>query len=163
MQARLVKNEQGDLILLCANGEIRCFPGKAVIGKLLFHFKTINVLDDDLLGREDAEKWNTEYPEMSSYPGETMAYVTDAFHLVIVDFSPSKIMFEVSSPSLDDLLTVSEYANLHNKSVEQVKVFCRTGRIPGAKKIGRDWVIPSDTPYPLDNRVASGRYVNNKK
>ena len=143
--------------------EIRCIPGKAEIGQLLYHFKTINVLDNGLLGREDAEKWDAEYPEMSSFPGETMAYVTDAFHLVIVDFSPFKILFEVSAPTLDDLLTVPEYAELYNKSVEQVKVFCRTGRIPGAKKLGRDWVIPRDTPYPVDNRVAGGKYVSKSR
>lgn len=116
-----------------------------------------------MLGNPDAEKWNLEYPEMSAYPGETVAYVTDAFHLVIVDFSPFTVLFEASNTTLDDLLTVSEYAQLYNKSVEQVKVFCRHGRIPGAKKIGRDWVIPSDAPYPIDNRVASGRYVHKNK
>lgn len=142
--------------------ETRCVPGKAEIGRLLFHFKTINVLDDDLLGRADSEKWDSEYPEMSSYPGETIAYVTDALHLVIVDFRPFNVLFEASNAALDNLLTVAEYAQLYNKSVEQVKVFCRTGRIPEAKKIGRDWVIPSDAPYPVDNRVASGRYLHKK-
>ena len=142
---------------------IRCIPGKAEIGQLLFHFKTINVLDNDLLGRADCDKWNEEYPEMSAYPGETMAYVTDAFQLVIIDFKPFTIMFEESKTSLDDLLTVPEYAQRYKKSVEQVKVFCRTGRIPGAKKLGRDWVIPYDAPYPLDNRVGSGKYVHKTK
>lgn len=145
----------------CVQTETRCIPGKAEIGKLLFHFKTINVLDDSLLGNPDSEKWNDEFPEMVSVPGETIAYVTDAFHLVIVDFSPFKVLFdEIRTPTLDDLLTVAEYAQLYNKSVEQVKVLCRKGRIPGAKKIGRDWVIPNDTPYPADNRVAAGKYLN---
>lgn len=148
----------------CVQMEIRCIPGKAEIGKLLFHFKTINVLDDSLLGNNNSEKWNVEFPEMFSVPGETIAYVTDAFHMVIVDFTPFKILFEeVSSPTIDDLLTVADYAQLYNKSVEQVKVLCRKGRIPGAKKIGRDWVIPKDTPYPTDNRVAAGRYLHKNK
>lgn len=143
--------------------ETRCLPGKAEIGQLLFHFKTINVLDNDVLGREDSDKWNVEYPEMSAFPGETMAYVTDAFQLVIIDFNPFKILFEENRITLDDVLTVPEYAQRYNKSVEQVKVFCRTGRIPGAKKIGRDWVIPYDAPYPSDNRVSAGKYLHKFK
>ena len=143
--------------------ETRCIPGKAEIGRLLFHFKTINVLDDSLLGNPNSEKWSDEYPEMVSYPGETMAYVTDSFQLVIVDFRPFKVLFdEVKAPTIDDLLTVAEYAQLYNKSVEQVKVLCRKGRIVGAKKLGRDWVIPQDTPYPSDNRVYAGKYLHGK-
>lgn len=162
MQARLLEDNDG-LKLLLSNGFIM-IPQKTDIRALLFNFKLINkgVEDGNF---QECEKWDSGYPEMSSYPGETVAYVTDALHLVIVNFKPFHSLFETSNTvnsTLDNLLTVAEYARLYNKSMEQIKVFCRTGRIPEAKKIGRDWVIPSDAPYPVDNRVSYGKYIINK-
>ena len=51
-----------------------------------------------------------------------------------------------------ELITAKEYAKKNGRSVEQIKVYCRNGRIPGAYKHERDWVIPSSAPYPEDRR-----------
>ena len=97
--------------------------------------------------------WNNEYPDIQSVPGETFAYITDAFELVIINPVPFIPLFDDVHFSVEDMETASDYANRHHKSVEQIKVFCRAGRIRGATKIGRDWVIPKDTPYPFDHRT----------
>lgn len=42
---------------------------------------------------------------------------------------------------------------------------CNKGKIPGAVKEGRKWLIPDDATRPIDGRVSSGRYAkrNNAK
>ena len=50
-----------------------------------------------------------------------------------------------------EMVTVHEYAEMWNRSVEQIKVHCRNGRLC-ARKQGRDWAIPRSVPYPEDRR-----------
>lgn len=57
------------------------------------------------------------------------------------------------------LITVSEYAEKLGLSAGSVRQKCQRGTLPGAVKVGRDWVIPADAPYP-DTRVKSGKYRN---
>ena len=61
----------------------------------------------------------------------------------------------------DRLISVSEYAKLHG--VKERAVRSAAGRIPGAYRVGRAWVIPKDAPYPEDGRVKSGKYVGKRK
>ena len=157
MKARLIRSKKNELLLLCMNGSIFS-PGRAELGRLLSSFQVADEIRK--VGGEKPEKfWNAEYPDMSSYPGTTLAYVTDAYELVISDFSPFKILFEANTLTAFNMIRAQEYADMYGKSVEQIKVFCRKGRISGAIKLGRDWLIPSDAPYPADNRVKSGRYL----
>lgn len=52
-----------------------------------------------------------------------------------------------------------EYISIHDISTKwnmkerKVTAFCRDGRIAGAKKIGKTWMIPSDALMPLDKRT----------
>ena len=46
------------------------------------------------------------------------------------------------------MISASDYASKHNLSAERVRQLCKAGRIPGARKIGSQWVIPSDAPIP---------------
>lgn len=147
MKARLLKDKQEKLCILCNNGSI-ADPDKNNLNKMLTGFHKI----EELEGSKDFS-WNVEYPEMSSYPGYTYAYVTDNFQLVITDFTPFELLFEVNYSSMN-LITAAEYGKKQGKSVEQIKVLCRNGRIQGARKIGRDWMIPSDAPYPRDGRYS---------
>ena len=39
---------------------------------------------------------------------------------------------------------------------------CNKGKIPGAVKEGRKWIIPDDAVRPADGRVSSGKYVKKK-
>lgn len=52
-----------------------------------------------------------------------------------------------------NLTTTNKYAKNHNRSRESIKQFLKEeDRIPGAIRIGRDWVFPEDTHFPADRR-----------
>lgn len=52
------------------------------------------------------------------------------------------------------LISLAEYAALHNRAAISVRQKARRGGFQTAKKIGRNWVIESDEPYE-DNRHGS--------
>lgn len=150
MKARLMEDKKGKWLVF-ADGSMVAAT-KCEIQNMLFNFKTL------LQGFVPSENnqiysWNNEYPDIQSVPGETLAYITDASELVIVNSAPFIPLFDDVHYSIDEMETAIDYAKRHRKSVEQIKVFCRAGRIRGATKLGRDWVIPQDAPYPLDNRT----------
>ncbi len=39
-----------------------------------------------------------------------------------------------------------------------VTAFCKSGKIPGAVKVGRSWQIPEEAARPVDGRISSGKY-----
>ncbi len=52
-----------------------------------------------------------------------------------------------------NLVTTKSYGVSHARSREQVKQYLHQHeRMPGAAKIGRDWIIPYDTKFPQDLR-----------
>ena len=57
-----------------------------------------------------------------------------------------------------NLLSLSAYASRVGKAPTTVREMCQRGSIPGAVKIGRNWLIPADAPY-TDHRIKSGQYV----
>lgn len=61
-----------------------------------------------------------------------------------------------------NLITIAQYAVLVGKSPVSIRQKCLRGNLPGAVKIGRDWLIPADAPY-TDNRITSGKYKNWRK
>lgn len=143
MKARLIKTKGNELRLLCEDGTLAACP-KIVLFDFLTNFKT-----NKFTGGE-AGRWDTETPDMISYPGNTLAYITDTCQLVVYDFTP--FSFAVSeSPKFMEYLSTEEYAKLHNVSREIIKVYCRDGRIAGAKRIGNRWAIPETAPYPIDD------------
>ena len=56
--------------------------------------------------------------------------------------------------------SIKEIAELWNLSPRRVREMCADGKIEGATKIGRDWVIPETAKRPVDGRVKSGMYKN---
>lgn len=59
---------------------------------------------------------------------------------------------------ISNMVPIAEYARLIGKNAANVRQKCIRGTLPGAVKIGRDWFINKDAPYP-DNRIKSGAYV----
>ena len=56
-------------------------------------------------------------------------------------------------PVETNLVTTKVYAKQNSKSTEQIKQYLhQMNRLPGAAKIGRDWVLPQDTRFPKDLR-----------
>ncbi len=52
-----------------------------------------------------------------------------------------------------NLITTKVYGKQNGKSTEQIKQYLhQKNRLPGAVKVGRDWVIPQDTRFPEDLR-----------
>lgn len=49
-------------------------------------------------------------------------------------------------------LTVQQAAEKWNISVRRVQDYCRLGKIPGAERLGTNWLIPQDAVRPTDGR-----------
>ena len=64
---------------------------------------------------------------------------------------------------MDEYITIKEISAKWNVSPRRIQRMCAEGRIPGAKKFGRDWAIPADIEKPLDARVTTGEYKNWRK
>lgn len=60
---------------------------------------------------------------------------------------------------MEKYLSVKEYARLHSKDSGNVRRLLASGRLEG-QKVGKQWIIPEDTPYPNDKRIISGQYRN---
>ena len=60
-------------------------------------------------------------------------------------------------------LTINEVAEKWGITPRRVRVLCKTGRIKGASKLGREWAIPYDAERPLDKRITTGEYKNWRK
>ena len=59
---------------------------------------------------------------------------------------------------MSNTMSVKEAATLWNLTDRRVTSLCKEGKIQGAKKTGRCWLIPVDAERPVDNRVKSGNY-----
>ena len=55
---------------------------------------------------------------------------------------------------MENMIPIAEYAKAHGKTPVAVRKKCERGNLPGAVKIGRDWLIQKDAPYP-DKRIKS--------
>ncbi len=56
-----------------------------------------------------------------------------------------------------DYIKISEAAELWGLSSRQVQHLCALGSVVGAVKFGRDWMIPKDTPKPIDKRTKEAK------
>ena len=54
-------------------------------------------------------------------------------------------------------VTVQQFATLHGVSPVTVRLWISTGRLAGAQKLGRDWLIPADAVRPTDGRKTRWR------
>ena len=58
---------------------------------------------------------------------------------------------------------VKDAAKLWNISERRVSALCKNGKIEGAIKQGKSWLIPIDAEKPSDGRIKSGAYVKNTR
>lgn len=141
MKARLIKDVNGGIKLLFRNGTI-CNGSLPVLANLIQNFNDVEHFE----GKDG--NWQNFTEDMAFYPGETVAIVTDDSSLVIYSGDVFSGCFDVSL-RIGTLLSTEEYAAMHNKTQEIIKAYCRQGRIQGAQKVGRAWMIPKDAPYPV--------------
>ena len=59
---------------------------------------------------------------------------------------------------MSDTMRVKEAAELWNISERRITTLCKEGKIKGAKKEGRFWLIPADAKKPADKRIRTGAY-----
>ncbi len=52
-----------------------------------------------------------------------------------------------------EYISIHEISKRWNMKERKVTAFCRDGRIAGARKVGKEWLIPSDAIAPLDKRT----------
>ena len=64
---------------------------------------------------------------------------------------------------MEEYLTIKEIAEKWGLTPRRVQKMCSEGRLPGAKKFGRDWAIPKDVERPKDARITTGQYKNWRK
>lgn len=60
------------------------------------------------------------------------------------------------------LISLTEYASRHGKANSSARQMALRGGFKTAQKIGRNWVIDSDEPWP-DHRIKNGKYINWRK
>ena len=48
-------------------------------------------------------------------------------------------------------------------SERRITELCKTGKIPGAVKDGKQWEIPNDAEKPVDSRIVTGKYIKSDK
>lgn len=60
------------------------------------------------------------------------------------------------------LISLAEYAAKHGKAKISARKLAQRGRFETAQKIGRNWVIDDQEPYP-DRRVKTGKYKDFRK
>ena len=56
------------------------------------------------------------------------------------------------------LISLAQYAEKHGKCQESARKMAQRGGFQTARKIGRNWVIDSEEPWP-DRRVKTGEYI----
>lgn len=56
------------------------------------------------------------------------------------------------------LISLAQYAEKHGKCQESARKMAQRGGFQTAQKIGRNWVIDSEEPWP-DRRVKTGEYI----
>ena len=56
------------------------------------------------------------------------------------------------------LISLAEYAERHGKCQESARKMAHRGGFQTAQKVGRNWVIDSEEPWP-DRRVKTGEYI----
>lgn len=141
MKARLLLFEDSLYLFLCT-GKI-----KTVSYQEAFEF---------LSNYENSDYYNESAIEddlcftIESHPGHTIAIVDEDSNLRVVD---SSFFRKILSEKDVDFLSVSEFAELHGKSIAMVRRLCQNGRIPGVIYKGKSWLIPKSSPYPADERV----------
>ena len=63
---------------------------------------------------------------------------------------------------MEQYLSVTQYALKHQKDVGNIRRLLLNGRLQGFK-VGNQWVIREDEPYPKDERISSGLYFNQRQ
>jgi len=62
-----------------------------------------------------------------------------------------------------DFLTTKQASEIWGITSRRIALLCEQGRVEGAVKAGAAWIMPANTPKPVDGRVKSGKYVGARR
>ena len=62
-----------------------------------------------------------------------------------------------------EYLKICEVAKKWGLSERGVQALCAQGKIEGATRFGRSWMIPKDAERPIDGRTKAGKVVNDRR
>ena len=62
---------------------------------------------------------------------------------------------------MPNAMTVKDAAKLWNLSERRISALCKSGKIEGAIKHGKAWLIPRDAKKPADSRIKTGKHKKN--
>lgn len=57
-----------------------------------------------------------------------------------------------------EMIPIKEAAARWNITERRVATLCKDGKIVGAEKQGKRWMIPADTQKPVDQRIKTGAF-----
>ena len=61
-------------------------------------------------------------------------------------------------PPMTEMISVREAAVRWKITERRVATLCKDGKIVGAEKQGKRWMIPADTQKPTDQRIKTGAF-----
>ena len=53
---------------------------------------------------------------------------------------------------MKDFITSQEASEKWRVSVRQVQMLCKNGKVEGASRVGRNWIIPADAEKPTETK-----------
>lgn len=89
--------------------------------------------------------------EASNHKRTVSEEMVDILEALFADEIHTALEEKIELPK-SNLLTAENYAAQHSRSVEQAKQYLHQDDRLTAQKIGRDWVVIEDLPWPLDRR-----------
>jgi len=57
-------------------------------------------------------------------------------------------------------ITVKEAGELWGMTTRRAQFLCASGKVDGAQKLGNIWVVPKETPKPIDGRTKAAKQGN---
>lgn len=64
---------------------------------------------------------------------------------------------------MNGFITSQDAAKKWNVTERQVQFLCKSGKIDGAKKLSRIWIIPENAVKPLDHRKKAHKIIEVEK
>lgn len=61
-----------------------------------------------------------------------------------------------------ELMTAKDAAELWGITPRRVQILCDNGKVSGAVRMGRTWIIPKGTPKPIDGRTKAAKEADAK-
>jgi hypothetical protein len=62
-----------------------------------------------------------------------------------------------------ELMTTKDAAAIWGITPRRVQILCDNGKVSGAVRLGKTWIIPKGTPKPIDGRTKAAKILINRE